>query len=472
MADIDLRLRYFNGQFLQDQDFTAEQEYHLDRLRRHNRLLHTPGIADGLTVTVSGTSARVSPGTAIDRHGRQIVLTQPFDVAFASFANQTVLVVISYAEEADVDSTVGDAGETRWRERPNVAVISVAGAEPEDLRIRLAKLQIAPNGTVVQHDTSVRMLAGNRMRPEETVERLRLSRQGVTPELWPVLSSGAPGRADLAGALNVTGNAVVNGRDLSADATVNDAHRVRTDNPHFVNAEQVGAITGVGGVLNAGGQVNLLAGNNISIAADNGTNKRITIASATIEGVSNPGGNINFVGQGGISISGNNTTKQVTVSTSLSSLGALPADDYLRRYVSPSIWFNQNSLNLATETLDVGFQPKEVWLAGRTWANLGGVYQGGTVYGFARIGSTSSWQQRGFGPYSYQGSGYLSHYGVVTETGIAFAYLESASSIFAKLKLEISAVTSTGLTLRFTRDHAGYQVPSSFLIEVYLTCIG
>ena len=62
------RLRYYNGQFLQEQDFTAEQEYHLDRQRRHNRQLHTYGIAEGLTVTagVGATSAVVSPGTAVD----------------------------------------------------------------------------------------------------------------------------------------------------------------------------------------------------------------------------------------------------------------------------------------------------------------------------------------------------------------------------------------------------------------------
>jgi hypothetical protein len=42
------RVRYFNGQFLQEEDFQVEQAYHLDRQRRHNRTLHTPGIADGL----------------------------------------------------------------------------------------------------------------------------------------------------------------------------------------------------------------------------------------------------------------------------------------------------------------------------------------------------------------------------------------------------------------------------------------
>ena len=59
MADADKRLRYFNGQFLQQEDFADEQTYHLDRQRRHNRDLHTPGIAEGLEGRVEIRDGRI-----------------------------------------------------------------------------------------------------------------------------------------------------------------------------------------------------------------------------------------------------------------------------------------------------------------------------------------------------------------------------------------------------------------------------
>jgi len=100
MADIDKRLHYFNGQFLQDVDFNAEQAYHLDRERRHNRVMHTYGIAEGLTVTApaGATSVSVSPGTALDGLGQLVVLTQgdsrTLQLNQQAFLSKTVLVVI------------------------------------------------------------------------------------------------------------------------------------------------------------------------------------------------------------------------------------------------------------------------------------------------------------------------------------------------------------------------------------------
>ena len=47
---VSQRLRYFNGQFLDVNDFTDEQAYHLNRRRFHNQHLHTSGIIEGLKV--------------------------------------------------------------------------------------------------------------------------------------------------------------------------------------------------------------------------------------------------------------------------------------------------------------------------------------------------------------------------------------------------------------------------------------
>ncbi len=475
MADIDKRLKYYTGQFLQEQDFTAEQEYHLDRLRRHNRQHHVPGIADGLEVTAAlgATSASVSPGTAIDLEGRQIVLTQPHNVAFASLTNQWVLVVISYDQEESDDATVGDAGKTRWLERPDVNAIPENGAPPKDLRIRLARLRIAANGTIAEIDTAVRTPAGAKLRPEETVERLRLSRQGVPSAQWPVLSSGAPNRADLASDLSVTGNiavtgnivvtGTVDGRDVSADAALNQTHRDSTNNPHAVTALQAGAITGVGSVTNPGGQVNLLAGTNIAITPDNGVNKRITIASSSIDGVSNPGGNIDFVGLGGITITADNSfNKKITFTSN-----ALPATDYLNRTVMSGSF----AAGETTKTVPCGFRPRYISVSFSSYADFSGralaitstayveVFDGGGWFSrgswqhVLRLGSAPYWESKSAGGYSEL---------------LWLNFLDTIPSPDrqSEYKVTLDSVSNSGCVLRLNRISNGFFVNVHFQITV------
>ena len=122
---VEKRVRYFDGQFLQDQDFIDEQNYQLDREHRHNRLLHGPGIADGLTVTFPSTAPNqvsVAPGTAVDADGYQLVLAQAttVDLPAPDFNNrQGVELYISYLQSAEDPQTVGGSGTgdfTRWLE--------------------------------------------------------------------------------------------------------------------------------------------------------------------------------------------------------------------------------------------------------------------------------------------------------------------------------------------------------------------
>lgn len=481
MADIDKRLKYYNGQFLQEQDFTAEQEYHLDRLRRHNRQLHVPGIADGLTVTVGTTSASVAPGTAIDREGRQIVLTAPFSVAFSSLTNQWVLVVISYGQEESDDATVGDAGKTRWLERPQVAAIPESGAPPEDVRIRLARLRIAANGTIAEQDMTVRTLAGVRLRPEETLERLRLSRQGVSSNLWPVLSSGAASRADLAGDLSVNGNILVtgnvDGRDVSADGALNDTHRGRTDNPHGVTAAQVGAPASVAAVANPGGNIAVTGASGITVAGNN-TTKTITVTGGSpvsIDGVSNAGGNIDFVGQNGISITPDDANNLIAFSTSPGAIGALPAGDYLRR-ANSYIYLSTSDGNGATRTVTCNFEPKYVWATATFNAILGGYYYNSLSTGFVRVDNTSSWLMwytKG-AVQRYSGVPYFSTYAYAGNTGIAGAYFyDYTQSPIGQndFSVRITQVTSSGFTVTFDRsNYTGREV--SFWAEIQLAILG
>jgi hypothetical protein len=130
------RPRYFEGRLLTADDLRAEQEYLLDRLRAHNRL-HGWGTVCGLEVEPTrppSASIVVEPGLALDRLGREIILT----------------------EAVLVDLSPWRAGEARlvdvtacYREEPTGWVPAVAGAsdEAEPSAIREgAQIQISESG--------------------------------------------------------------------------------------------------------------------------------------------------------------------------------------------------------------------------------------------------------------------------------------------------------------------------------------
>ena len=191
---VEKRVRYFDGQFLQDQDFIDEQNYQLDREHRHNRLLHGPGIADGLTVTSTAPNqVTVAPGTAIDSDGHQLALADAttVDLPAGDFNDkQGVQLYLSYAESAEDPQAVGGSQDfTRWLERPELTAVApghdYAGASPPVLLASLA----LDNGGRVAVDGTVRSYAGVRL-PGAAADAVTLR-----------ATSGGP--VDLAGSLTI-----------------------------------------------------------------------------------------------------------------------------------------------------------------------------------------------------------------------------------------------------------------------------
>lgn len=129
-----------------------------------------------------------------------------------------------------------------------------------------------------------------------------------------------------------------NNQDAATKKYVDD-HANRTDNPHTVTATQVGALVSVDGVSNAGGNIDLIAANAISITPNDGANT-ITISethstltsnphsvSATqvgalvsVDGVSNAGGDIDLISGGAISITPNDGANTITITETHSTL--------------------------------------------------------------------------------------------------------------------------------------------------------
>lgn len=190
--DVDKRLRYFNGQFLREQDFIDEQKYHLDRQRRHQRQFHAPGIAEGLSVSAaaSGTTVTIAPGTAIDARGQTLVLAAAETLTLSNVPNTTRRLVLGYrALESDVAET-GSTSYTRWHERPQLAAIELDEALGE--RVVLARVSVTASGTLTL-DLSERQYAG------------------VLLPGGPTLRTGSGGRVDVSAGLRITGDAELTG---------------------------------------------------------------------------------------------------------------------------------------------------------------------------------------------------------------------------------------------------------------------
>ena len=216
---VEKRVRFFDGQFLQDQDFVDEQKYHLDRLRRHHKLLHLPGVVEGLVAAPAGANTvMVGPGTAIDSDGRQLVLAQAVrvDLPDARFANMRgIRIYLTYGESpVDRQSDEGGDSDTRWQERPQVVLVAPAetysGSVPPVL---LAEATMDDKGTVTV-DGSVRQYSGVRL-------------PGPGPDA-PGIRAGSAGSVGLAGSLTIDGNLGIGASNPRARLDVQQADRSGT----------------------------------------------------------------------------------------------------------------------------------------------------------------------------------------------------------------------------------------------------
>lgn len=160
------RLNYFTHQFLREQDFKAEQEYHIAMRRQHNRALHGWGVVEGLEVRKkSDHEITIEPGAAIDNLGREIVLTHPVVRDLSSFERGShTYITIEYGEswdEPDRHAAGGVDGYMRVTESPE---ISEKKREParDGAVIALARVHLGENGTVHRIEKEIRTTLENK----------------------------------------------------------------------------------------------------------------------------------------------------------------------------------------------------------------------------------------------------------------------------------------------------------------------
>ena len=75
-----VRPQYASGMILTARDLQAEQEYHIQKRRMHNRCLHGCRVACGLGVTLRRKFVYIEPGMALDCQGNEIVVSEPVKI--------------------------------------------------------------------------------------------------------------------------------------------------------------------------------------------------------------------------------------------------------------------------------------------------------------------------------------------------------------------------------------------------------
>ncbi len=180
------RLNYFNHQFLEEQDFRDEQQYHLSMRRHHHRSLHQWGITDGLQLSKSGTrEITVEPGAALDREGRELIVEHRFTRELKSENRPQIHVVLKYEERFDKADLVGTEVEGYSRVTEFTEINTVPEKEKAGDGVLLGTVHFDSEGNISKIDHSVRQLAGSLIAPS-SVHSVHLADGAVTR---PKLSS-------------------------------------------------------------------------------------------------------------------------------------------------------------------------------------------------------------------------------------------------------------------------------------------
>jgi hypothetical protein len=175
---IEQRPHYYRGQLLLEDDFLAEQNYHVNARLRHNLHLHGWGIVHGLTVSrESAVSIKIAPGFAVDVLGREILVNEFQHITVTGFGpNEQVTVRLIYQE---VEDSL-EAGDDRDQKRKACyASITVQRASEKNEALILAGIQLDQQGQIgenaINYDgtTYLRILAPGSITRKELHPELR-----------------------------------------------------------------------------------------------------------------------------------------------------------------------------------------------------------------------------------------------------------------------------------------------------------
>lgn len=163
----DNRPAYSDGQLLRENDFVDEQTFHVRSRQRQNRRLHGVGVAEGLEVKLVGDNAiSVSPGFALDREGRELLLrtSETLDLQGLA-AGSTVKVWLGYRSSGS---------EARRNRHADYAEVHVGKPEPADITLASVTLEADSHACTLSTEGRDRLFARpNSVRADSLAPELR-----------------------------------------------------------------------------------------------------------------------------------------------------------------------------------------------------------------------------------------------------------------------------------------------------------
>jgi hypothetical protein len=532
------RLNYFHYQFLQEQDFKDEQSYHVAMRRRHNSEFHTFGRVRGLDVSfVAGERrVRISPGTAVDSLGREIVVESNLDVDLQNHPGATVYLTIAHKEEdTDASTQPGVAGNfTRTTESFQPPRISATAPTDASLDLILARITTNPNppdGAVTAVDFSERTEAGAKI-GQTDLPALRFIVPAHGSSEWPRIAGNnvsGPGTGlqgitvdagitAFSGSVSVAQSMTVQG-DLSVQGVINRVSDLEVKDS-IIRVNQYEPPTATPMVVNGGLEVfrGGTAPNaqiiwdetadawRIGIATASGLDTVVTSArlgSHNHDGTAGNGAAVSHTSLSnivGAVVSSTDATANKHVSnlqakgwqdhvniaagnphgTTAAQVGALPASDYaFARAVSADVIFHQGMANGASQTVITNFPTKFVWISGSANAFLAGRWFGGALSGYADLRGTIVQRVNGA---IIERMTVAPFWSTQIQTYNAFCGASFEDRTVTPVRLEgllvtVTSVTSTGFVLTLSRSVPStttvtFAPMTNFTITLRMLCFG
>jgi len=175
-----IRNRYFFGKLLDVRHLEMEQRYFIDHRRRINRYAIGSGVLAGLRVrpAPAGAGVEVGAGFALDRLGREIVVTEANVLDLGDVQDATLTVAVAYHECLTDPSPalVDDCGPhercVHGAVRERYRLMAVAAEDVPDDAVVLARVRVPLKdaGDIDTDDADV-VASNDRLRAQ--LERLR-----------------------------------------------------------------------------------------------------------------------------------------------------------------------------------------------------------------------------------------------------------------------------------------------------------
>ncbi|MEE4216421.1 MAG: hypothetical protein V2I48_02330 [Xanthomonadales bacterium] len=175
---IEQRPHYYRGQLLLEDDFLAEQNYHVNARLRHNLHLHGWGVVHGLTISrETGNAVKIAPGFAVDALGREILVTEYQHLSVADFGpNELLTIGLTYQEAAGSPEN----GAARPQNLQDFyALVTAFRASEKGETLSLGRIQLDPQGEIgedaidYEETTYLRILAPGSITRKELHPELR-----------------------------------------------------------------------------------------------------------------------------------------------------------------------------------------------------------------------------------------------------------------------------------------------------------